>query len=236
MTVPPIPRNGVNELPERVAAALALAEIPPSKLGPARRARLTGAESELYLWILRRFATEGRPSRVELREAAEQLGLDVEQALETLAREDLVRRGSDGEIAVAYPFSGRPTAHRVRFPGGHEVDAMCAIDALGIAPMFGEPIEIASRDPVSGDAIEARVAPDGTADWSPRSAVVVAGVLDRGSDSCRGCCPVLNFFVSPVNAERWLTEHPQVRGIVISMDEAAAAGQAVFGDALTQKE
>jgi Alkylmercury lyase len=54
-------------------------------------------------------------------------------------RRSVVHRGADGEITVAYPFSGRPTAHRVRFPGGHEVDAMCAIDAVGIAPMFGEP-------------------------------------------------------------------------------------------------
>jgi hypothetical protein len=79
--------------------------------------------------------------------------------------------------------------------------------------MFGEPIEIASRDPVGGHAIDARVAPDG----GPRSgrrgrAVVVAGALDRGSESCFRCCPVLNFFASPANAERWLAEHPQVRG------------------------
>jgi hypothetical protein len=36
-----------------VAAALAAAEIPPSKLGPARRARLSDAERKLYFWILR---------------------------------------------------------------------------------------------------------------------------------------------------------------------------------------
>jgi hypothetical protein len=102
-----------------------------------------------------------------LREAAERVGIDAERGLETLAREDLVHRGPDGEITVAYPFSGCPTAHRVRFPGGGEVDAMCAIDALGIAPMFGEPIEIDSRDPVNGDEIRARVTGDGTADWWP---------------------------------------------------------------------
>jgi hypothetical protein len=45
---------------------------------------------------------------------------------------------------------------------------------------------------------------------------------------------VLNFFVSPATAERWLSEHPQVRGTVISMQEAAAAGRAVFGDVLMQ--
>lgn len=234
MTVRLDRQNGAGELPERPAAALALAEIPPSKLGAARRARLTDSERELYVWILRHFRTTGRPRDRELRGAAGRLGIDAERGLETLAREDLVHRGPNGEITVAYPFSGRPTAHRVRFPGGHEVDAMCAIDALGIAPMFGEPIEFDSRDPVSGEEIRARVAADGTAAWWPQSAVVVAGVLDRQSDSCRGCCPVLNFFVSQANAERWLSEHREVRGNVISMQEAAAAGRAVFGEVLRQ--
>jgi hypothetical protein len=222
------------ELPPGVAAVLAAAEIPPSKLGRARRARLTEAERDLYFWILRQFASDGRPGNEEIGGAADRFGVDAEPALTTLAREDLLHRGPDGEITVVYPFSGRPTAHRVRFSSGHEVDAMCAIDALGIAPMFGEPIEIASRDPISGDAIRARVAPDGAAEWSPARAVVVAGVLDRQSDSWCGCCPVLNFFASPANAERWLSEHPNARGDVISMQEAAAAGRAVFADVLTE--
>jgi hypothetical protein len=106
------------QLPPGVAAALALAEIPPSRFGPARRARLSNAERALYLWILRRFAAHGRPSSAATRAAAVRLGVDVEDALETLAREDLVHLGQDGEIAVAYPFSGRPTAHIVRFPSG----------------------------------------------------------------------------------------------------------------------
>jgi hypothetical protein len=215
------------------AAALAAAAIPSSKLGSARHARLSEPERELYVWILRRFATSGRPSSAETGAAAERFGLEVDPALATLAREDLVHRGSDGEIVVAYPFSGRQTAHSVRLPGGHEVDAMCAIDALGIAPMFGQPIEIVSRDPLTGEEIAAKVEPHGEARWSPESAVVVSGAIAAGDDSCHGCCPVLNFFVSPASAERWLAEHSQVRGTVISMEEAAAAGRAVFGDVLT---
>jgi Alkylmercury lyase len=222
------------QLESRVAAALAAAGIPPSKLGPRRRARLSDAERELYFWILRRFATDGRPSNVDVRAAAERLGLEADSALETLAREDLVLRGADGEITVAYPFSGRPTTHRVRFPGGHEVDAMCAIDALGIAPMFAQPIEIESRDPVSGDEILARVAPHGAAEWWPESAVVVAGAIRSDSGACSSCCPVLNFFVSAASAERWLAQHRDVHGTVISMHEATAAGRAVFGDVLTE--
>jgi len=220
------------QLAPTVAAALAAAEIPPSKLGPARRARLTEAQRELYFWILRRFASDGQPSSAEVLAAAEQLGLDAEDALDTLSREDLVHRGADGAIAVAYPFSGRPTAHRVRFPTGHEADAMCAIDALGIAPMFGQRIEIESRDPVSGEQIRAWVTADGAAEWSPESAVVVTGTIRSQGDACCGCCPVLNFFVSPATAERWLAEHPEVRGHAISMPEAAAAGRAAFGDVL----
>jgi hypothetical protein len=232
MTMQPNQRSRDDELPERVAAALAAAEIPPSKLGAARRARLTESERALYFWILRQFATGGRPSSVDIYGAAERLAIDAEQVLETLAREDLVHRGSDGEVTVAYPFSGRPTAHRVRFPGGHEVDAMCAIDALGIAPMFGEQVAVDSRDPLSGDPIRARVAPDGAAEGWPQSAVVVAGAVRSEGDACCGCCPVLNFFASAANAEHWLAEHQDVRGTVISMQEAAAAGRAVFGDVL----
>jgi hypothetical protein len=215
-----------------VAAALAAAEIPPAKLGRVRHARLTEAERELYVWILRRFASADRPSSGELRAAAGRLALDAEDALATLSREDLVHRGTDGEVTVAYPFSGRPTAHRVRFPNGHAIDAMCAIDALGIAPMFGQRIEIESRDPVSGEEIRAQVAPDGPGEWWPQSAVVVAGAIRNQGDACSGCCPVLNFFASPANAARWLAQHPEVRGDLISMDEAAAAGRAVFGDVL----
>jgi hypothetical protein len=220
------------QLPPRVASALRLADIPPAKLGPARRARLTESERELYFWILRRFATTGRPGRSELGEAAAERGLDIDALLTVFASEDLVHTGRDGEIAVAYPFSGRPTAHRVRFRSGNEVDAMCAIDALGIAPMFDESIEIASQDPIGGEPIRIRAEPDGATGWQPPSAVVVAGVSGRDGTACAGCCQVLNFFVSTENAERWLAEHPDVVGEVISVAEAAAAGRAVFGDVL----
>jgi hypothetical protein len=217
-----------------VAATLTAAEISTTNLGAARRARLADAERELYFWILRRFATAGRPSSEEVHAAARRLGIDAQRGLETLAREDLVHHGPDGEITVAYPFSGRPTVHRVRFRDGHEVDAMCAIDALGVASMFATQIEVESRDPVSGQAIRVQVAPDGPVHWSPEVAVVVVGAIHNQGDACSACCPVLNFFASTANAERWLVEHPDVRGNVISMREAFDAGRAVFGDVFAQ--
>jgi hypothetical protein len=218
-----------------VSATLAAADIPASKLGPAGRARLESGERELYFWILRRFAARGRPSGAQVREEAVRLGANVERALESLAREDLVHLGADGEIAVAYPFSGHPTAHRVHFESGNEAAAMCAIDALGMAPMFDEPIEITSRDPLTDDEILVRIAADGDGAWHPESVVVVTGALDRGQDSWCGCCPVLNFFTSTDTAERWLEGRSEVRGHVISMREAIAAGRAVFGDVFDER-
>ena len=111
---------------------------------------------------------------------------------------------------------------------------MCAIDALGIAPMLDQPIEITSHDPLGNEPFHANLSPDGTARWQPETAAVVAGVNDRHADSCSGCCPVLNFFASTENAERWLNEHPQVQGEVITIEDAIVAGRAIFADVLTE--
>jgi hypothetical protein len=217
-----------------VRAALDAAAIPSSKIGPRRHERLTERERELYFWVLRRFASSGRPTGKDTRETAERLGLDANSALETLAAQDLVHLDRTGEIVVAYPFSGRPTGHRVVFAGGNELHAMCAIDALGIAPMFDEAIEIVSQDPLTGERIEVDLTPAGTGSWRPEDAVVVCGASGSG-ESCSSCCPVLNFFASRQNGERWLAGRLDVRGYVMTMDEAIEAGRAVFGDALASQ-
>jgi hypothetical protein len=214
---------------------LTAAAIPPERWGAQRLRTLTDSEREFYRWILRSFGEGAPPGPDALADAASRFALEVEPALERLRKQDLVHDDpATGAILVAYPFSGPPTAHRVRL-AGREVYAMCAIDALGIAPMLGERIDIESRDPVSGEGIRVKVDPDGAAEWWPGSAVVVAGAIRDQGEACCGCCPVLNFFASSANAERWLTQHPEVRGGVISMEETAAAGRAVFGNVLTDE-
>ncbi|MGH2934325.1 MAG: organomercurial lyase [Gaiellaceae bacterium] len=109
---------------------------------------------------------------------------------------------------------------------------MCAIDALGIAPMLDLPIEIVSHDAISGAEIRVQLDPDGTATWQPDDAVVLAGSARCDGPSFCGCCDVLNFFETPANAERYLLEHAEIRGTVITIPEATEAGRTVFGDAL----
>ncbi len=103
----------------------------------------------------------------QLRAAAHRFDVDFERAVARFAQRDLVHLDG-GEIAVAYPFSGRPTPHRVWIDGRAEpVFAMCALDALGIAPMLNLPAEILSRDPLGGGEVWVRIDPGDGAWWEP---------------------------------------------------------------------
>lgn len=163
--------------------------------------------------------------------------------LRELHDRDVVRLDEHGGIRAAYPFSGRPTAHRVAIAGGPAVWAMCAIDALGIANMLGTDVTIASADPSSGEPIRVSVR-GGQAIWQPDTAVVV---FDGADTAVAGsCCPpgdssecsvaavdrgcgVMNFFTSPGSAHAWLAQHPQVSGAVLGQEQALRIGIDIFG-------
>jgi hypothetical protein len=196
--------------------------------------RLSAAERQLYLWILNEFAAGTPPSGEATHAAADRLGLDAADAFCALAREDLVHVDASGRPVVAYPFSVTPRGHRVVIEGERQVEAMCAIDALGIAPMLGLPIEIYSHDPVSSGEIWVRLDPSEDPWWQPQEAVVLAGSACCQGPSFRGCCDVLNFFERRENAERHLAEDPSVSGHPISLPEAIEAGRIVFGDLLRE--
>jgi Alkylmercury lyase len=213
--------------------ALEAAGMARGRWGEGRMARLTDAERELYRWILRTFAAGAPPSVEALCDTASELDLDVEEALATLAREDLVHHDPrSGNVVVAYPFSGRPTSHRVRIGAAIEVHAMCAIDALGIPFMVGTGAEVASLDPVTGEEVWLRVEPGDGSWWEPNDAVVVAAAKREAGPSASTCCRFVNFFASPESAGRYLREHPELQGEVVSIAEAIEAGRLVFGEVL----
>jgi Alkylmercury lyase len=207
------------------------------RAGRNRSKRLTPAERDLYRWILRAFAEHGKPPVDTLSEVDSSLGLDVERSLARLAEEDLVHRDPrNGEIIVAYPFSGAPTTHRVTLDRGSEVYAMCAVDALGIPFMLGEPAEISSTDPVTGGEIATRVAPEGVLDWQPQTTVVLWGGTRCEGPSAATCCQFVHFFSSPENARAYMAERRQMTGEILAMPTAAEAGRVIFGDVLTPDE
>jgi hypothetical protein len=124
-----------------------------------RQASLPGPLRELHRRVLGGFLTHGGPPPPgAVAGMATELDLDPHRALEALAAADLVHSDPvSGAISVAYPYSGRPTPHRVQSDEGIEVPAMCALDALGIPLMTGRDARISSTDPASGQHVTVEV-------------------------------------------------------------------------------
>jgi hypothetical protein len=108
--------------------------------------RRADRETPLVQQILRLFVDGGGPIPVADIAAAsrDSPAAAIHDTLGALDDADLVRV-RDGYVDIAYPFSASPTPFVVRLPGGRERYACCAMDALGIAPMLGQPVQIRSR-------------------------------------------------------------------------------------------
>ena len=120
----------------------------------SRQAALPPGLPGLHQAVLRQFLSTGEaPDRGWLTEQAGGFGLDTDTAIRQLAAADLVHFDQGGRVAVAYPFSGVPSGHRVRLAGGPSVWAMCAIDALGIPLMADRDATITATDPSSSEPI-----------------------------------------------------------------------------------
>lgn len=118
----------------------------------ARQAACSSEVRELHRQVLRSFVTRGRI--LDRNEMAQYVS-DLEAALAVLKGSGLVVFSGSGEAVGAYPFTMEAREHKVRV-GGHEVHAMCALDALAVSPMFAMPTQIASRCRATGDPIGIR--------------------------------------------------------------------------------
>ncbi len=127
-------------------------------------ARRADRQSDVLQHILRRFLSRGAPVLVEDIHGAfaGRSRPAVDQELATLQEKDLILL-TDGYVELAYPFSGARTAFAVVLPEGQQRYACCAIDALGIAAMLRQRIDIRSRCHHCGDPLEIRADADGPA-------------------------------------------------------------------------
>jgi hypothetical protein len=141
--------------------------------------RRADGQREMLRRIWRAFLVEGRPIPVDALER--DLGdASPDSVRETLARLDAqdVIWVEDGIVRLAYPFSGDPTAFRVVLADGRVRIACCAIDALGIAPMLGQPITIRSRCHHCEAALQFAANPEGP---SPDADGVMVWIGRRGA-------------------------------------------------------
>jgi hypothetical protein len=196
-----------------------------------RRAIDALARTVLHM-ILERFIAEGGPVKVEA-VAALFPGPDPAEIYRAIAQLDekdliLVR---DGQVMLAYPFSGTPTAFRVVLPDGRERYAVCAIDALGVPAMLGHPVTIRSHCYHCREPIEIHVRRDGPIG----GAEIMVWVGERGDirqKACTSICRTLNFFRSEEHLRLWCAAHPDIPGAAALLEEAFKVGARIFGELL----
>ncbi|WP_332116760.1 bifunctional organomercurial lyase/mercury(II) reductase MerBA [Azorhizobium caulinodans] len=167
---------------------------------------------------------------------AERTGLNetvISSQLEELRRRDLMVL--DGaHVAGAYPFSDRNTGHRVTLDG-RVLNAMCAVDALGIGAMTNRDATIASHCRHCGAPIRITTRHHGRAlaDIEPTTAVMWQSVHYENACAANSLCATTVFFCSDGHLSAWRrqrsTDEP---GFRLSMEEGLEAGRALFGPSL----
>jgi mercury(II) reductase len=184
--------------------------------------------------LLKLYAEGGRApttgaiaKRAGLSEAA------VRPLLEDLRRRDLVVL--DGEqIVGAYPFTDQETGHRVTLDG-RVLNAMCAVDALGVGAMTGRNIAIASGCRYCGAPIRITTRDKGqaVAQVEPRSAVMWQSVRYEGACAANSLCATTAFFCSDDHLSAWhRKQNAGEAGFRLSIKEGLEAGRALFGPSL----
>jgi hypothetical protein len=194
--------------------------------------QLPPAIRELHRAVLRGFCDHGQAHRDDLHPAAAALGVELDDALHQLATADLVHAAPDGQVQIAYPFSGRPTGHTVHLTGHLPVAAMCAIDALGIPVMTGSDGVIGSADPDTGTSIRIQRRGDQWT-WQPATAVVVVGHSDCCGTLADTVCRSITFHTDTQHAQSHLDNHPELQGLIVGQADAITLAEGAFGPLLT---
>lgn len=151
------------------------------------------------------------------------------ETLSDLGRRDLVHV-RDGRIALAYPFSTRPTDFQVRVRGV-EVHAICAIDALGTAAMARRPAEVTCVCPTCRASVSIGISPDGLTveHASAPDPRVWTGVKDVGTCAADSQCKSMLLFCSPEHLDAWKRSQPQsARRFDLSLSQGVQLGAAIF--------
>lgn len=184
--------------------------------------------------IVQLYADLGRaPARADIVAASRIAVGDVGSLLDSLRSHDLIGLDSVGEIKLAYPFTQASTGHRIHI-GGNTLNALCAIDALGVAAMLQTDVAISSSCHRCGEAVQVVTTATGRALKSvvPVDAVVWYDFAYDGS-AATSCCPAITFFCSVGHRRLWLeAQMPKRSGIELTINEALQVGRAIFGPVL----
>jgi hypothetical protein len=181
--------------------------------------------------VLELFARSGRPPHLhEIGDETGFAGGNVRTLVAEPEAHDLLGSDPSADVVLyAYPFTGDPTEHRV-WLRGRQLRAVCAIDALGIAAMFGTDVVIESSCRVCGAGIEIGTAQDGKSlSYARPVEAVVWYDLAYSGCAAASCCRSIAFFCSETELQPWVSaQTPQPTGYRLTLDDALEVGRALF--------
>lgn len=208
----------VDDAVERLARQLPL---------QARQGLLASDLRRLHQIVIESLVMQGRPPSDG--EIVAVVGADqADAAVRRLGGDDLVVLSTDRRSIVgAYPVTTEKTPHQVRV-SGHLICAMCALDAVSVAPMFGVPVEICSHCRVTGEFVCIRQ--DGTRVLEATPAGVRVGVrwqMPSGDHAAHSMCREMVFLRDDAAAAEWGAGDRRNHS-VFTLEEAIEFGSRTF--------
>ena len=201
-----------------------LNELLPLKL---KQAALPPELANVHRVTLASLAIQGRPpNREELHELLD--GSDIDAVLARLANDDLIVLDAAGNgIAGAYPMTTETTAHRLRV-NNQPVNAMCALDALSVGPMFDAVVDISSHCHVTGTPITLHMQGRSLGQVIPSPDVHV-GVRWQNPSACaaHSLCLEMVFLKDGPTALEWQAGDT-VNTSLFNLEDAVAFGAGFF--------
>lgn len=179
---------------------------------------------ELHQQMLRSFVTRGHIlPKAEMAQWVD----DVPTAVHTLSQYDMVVFAENGEPVGAYPFTMTKREHQVLI-NGHQVYAMCALDALAISPMLTETTQITSQCRVTGELVKIEMLGETVLNLAEVRDIHVGiawAATDAGSCCADSLCTEMIFLHDGTIAQQWLSENLEGREIFTLQEAVAFASQ-----------
>lgn len=164
-----------------------------------------------------RLLAAGEPAGIPA--AATAAGIPAWQAEAALRSWPAVFRDGHDQITGFWGLSLATTPHRIRH-AGTDLGAWCAWDPLFLARVIGD-LDVATADPVTGEAITYRIGGDGTITAASHPHAVLS-FLRPGQpwdhDVTTTFCHFVLHFTGPATARRWTAARPGT--FVISLGDA----------------
>ncbi len=161
--------------------------------------------------IFRSIIQSGNAATVdELRVYMDKSEKNVKGILDDLEKKDLLlRRKGTQNIVSIYPFSLRPTKHKVILEDGKRLFAMCAVDALGVPNMFKKDVKVISECARCGQKVTVEVKNQEIAAKS-HPQIMIWNLEAREGTAAETCCPIINFFCSDDHFREWASDNNEV--------------------------